>query len=547
MPVAEARGTRRSRFTGAYPNAMRGYARIMSSPGLVVALDGPASSGKSSVGATAAAELGYRFCDTGLLYRAITWLALDRGVTADDPSGLVALVHEIELVDDGTGRLSRVAVDGVERTDDVRGPLVDAAVSAISGVAELRLALLTRQRRLASEGRIVMAGRDIGTVVLPDADLKLFLDASAEERARRRVLERGIDPTSAEAAGILAELRRRDELDSSRPIAPLRAAPDAVVIRTDGNALEDTVRQVVEAIRNAVRLAEAGERGAATAVAGGADVGGAAVADEPSDAPPEREPRRLRASAPARAPRRPIRPTPVATRIVPIIRFVTAVLRAVVRAIVRLQIEGDLNAVPRRGAMILAANHASSADPVLIGAFLNQILGRPLNWLGKRELLDFPLTGWLARQGGIHPVDRDAADLEAFRAAMRVLEADEMLAVFPEGTRSRDGALQQVREGVGMLALRSGAPVLPVAVIDSDLMWPRGKLLPRFGRRVTVRYGTPFSVTDELAAAGIPARGREATAAATRLVMTRIAELLPPRQRGVYASEVGAPPPAAAE
>jgi cytidylate kinase len=505
----------------------------MSSPGLVVALDGPASSGKSSVGAAAATELGYRFCDTGLLYRAVTWLALDRGVAADDATGLVALVHEIDLVDDGSGRLSRVAVDGVERTDAVRGPLVDVAVSAVSGVAELRLALLTRQRRLASEGRIVMAGRDIGTVVLPDADLKLFLDASAQERARRRVLERGIDPASEEAAAILAELERRDELDSSRPIAPLRAAPDAVVIRTDGNQFEDTVRQVVDAIRNAERVAEA----APAAERGSDEVAAAVAADDPSVGPTAREARRLRAQTPARAPRRPIQPTPVATRIKPVIRFVTAVLRAVVRAVVRLRVEGDLDALPRQGALILAANHASSADPVLIGAFLNQILGRPLNWLGKRELLDFPLTGWLARQGGIHPVDRDAADLEAFRAAMRVLEAGEMLAVFPEGTRSRDGGLQQVREGVGMLALRSGAPVLPVAVIDSDLMWPRGKLLPRFGKRVTVRYGTPFSVVGELAAAGVPTRGRQATEAATRLVMTRIAELLPPRQRGVYASD----------
>jgi 1-acyl-sn-glycerol-3-phosphate acyltransferase len=188
--------------------------------------------------------------------------------------------------------------------------------------------------------------------------------------------------------------------------------------------------------------------------------------------------------------------------------------------------------------MILASNHASSADPVLIGAFLNQQLGRPLNWLGKRELLDFPLTGWLGRQGGIHPVDRDAADLDAFRSAMRVLEAGQILAVFPEGTRSRDGGLQQVREGVGMLALRSGAPVLPVAVVDSDLMWPRGHLLPRFGKRVMVRYGTPFSVAEALEAAGLPTKGRQATEAATRLIMTRIAELLPPRQRGVYASEV---------
>ena len=105
-------------------------------------------------------------------------------------------------------------------------------------------------------------------------------------------------------------------------------------------------------------------------------------------------------------------------------------------------------------------------------------------------------------------MDRDAADLEAFRAAMRVLEAGQVLAVFPEGTRSRDGGLQQVREGVGMLALRSGAPVLPVAVVDSDILWPRGRLLPRFGKRVTVRYGTPFSVADELALSASAAGGR---------------------------------------
>ncbi len=200
----------------------------------------------------------------------------------------------------------------------------------------------------------------------------------------------------------------------------------------------------------------------------------------------------------------------------------------------RIRFEGD-SRLPRSGPLIVAANHASSADPVLIGAFLNGKLGRPVNWLGKRELVEFPLTGWAFRIAGIHPVDRDAADLEAFRTAMRILEAGQVLAVFPEGTRSRDGALQQVREGVGMLALRSGAPVLPVAVIDSDRAWPRGRLLPKFGRRVTVRYGMPFSVMDELDAAGQGRRGRHATEAATRSIMTRIAALLPRRQRGVYA------------
>jgi len=229
-------------------------------------------------------------------------------------------------------------------------------------------------------------------------------------------------------------------------------------------------------------------------------------------------------------------PSPVATRLDPLVRLGSAVLRLIVRAIVRLRIEGDMSAIPRDGALIVAANHASSADPVLIGAFLNSAINRPINWLGKRELTEWAPTAWAFRRAGIHPVDRDAADLESFRTAMRILDAGQILAVFPEGTRSRDGALQRVREGVGMLALRSGALVLPVAVVDSDLMWPRGHLLPRYGKKVIVRYGTAFSVVDALTSGGAPIKGREATQAATRLVMDRIAALLPPRQRGVYAS-----------
>ena len=228
-------------------------------PGLVVALDGPGSSGKSSVGAAAALRLGYRFCDTGLLYRAATWLALQRGVRPEEPSRLVALVPEIELVPDANGRLSHVSVDGVEVTDEVHSPQVDEAVSAVSRVRELRAALLERQRSLAAQpGGIVMAGRDIGTVVLPDADLKIFLDASVEERARRRAEERGLDPDSQEGRFILAQLRRRDELDSTRAVAPLRPADDAIHVVTDGNVFEQTVEAVVGAIRAAEARSAAG-------------------------------------------------------------------------------------------------------------------------------------------------------------------------------------------------------------------------------------------------------------------------------------------------
>ena len=217
---------------------------------LVVALDGPGSSGKSSVGAAAALRVGYRFCDTGLLYRAVTWLSLARGVSPEDSGTLRYLATEVELAADDAGRLSRVLVDGIDRTAEVHTPPVDAAVSAVSAVAELRTALLERQRALAAPGGIVMAGRDIGTVVLPGADLKLFLDASVEERGRRRAEERGIDPAGPEAEAILEALRVRDRLDSTRAVAPLHPAPDARIIATDGNRFEDTVDAVVNAIRD---------------------------------------------------------------------------------------------------------------------------------------------------------------------------------------------------------------------------------------------------------------------------------------------------------
>ncbi|HYN69675.1 MAG TPA: (d)CMP kinase [Candidatus Eisenbacteria bacterium] len=482
-----------------------------SQAGLIVSLDGPASSGKSSVGAAAAARLGYRFCDTGLLYRAVTWLAIRRNVWPEDAVGLVRLVDEVRLVADEDGRLRHVTVDGVDVTDAVHGPDVDALVSAVSRVPEVRSALLARQRRIAESGRIIMAGRDIGTVVLPDADLKLYLDATLHERAVRRAQERELDPDSHQAREVLHELRRRDTIDSTRPVAPLRVPEGAVVLHTDGNTFDQTVALVANAVRAIEATSPDGTRSRRAADRAGSRRKG------------------------------PPKPTPIASRMGPLRTVGGLIMRSIARAIVRIRVEGDLASIPRRGPLIVAANHASSADPVLIGAFLIQTLGRPLNWLGKRELVEMPLIGWFMRRVPIHPVDRATADLEAFRVAMRILESGNILAVFPEGTRSEDGRLQAAKDGVALLALRSGAPVLPVAVSDSDLLWPKRSRLPRRGASVTVRYGRPFRVAEELPLAPGGTDRRAAKEAATGLIMARIAELLPERQRGVYGAPSDAP------
>jgi len=212
----------------------------------VIALDGPGSSGKSSVGAAVAAALGLRFLDTGLLYRSLTWLALERGIDPADGPAIAPLVDEIDLGEDEGGRLTHVLVGGRDVAARIHTPRVDRSVSSVARLPEVRAALLGRQRAIAAAGGIVVAGRDIGTAVLPDADLKVWLDASTEERAARRAAERGIDPASPAGVAILDDLRRRDAVDGSRALSPARAADDAVHVRTDGNTFEETVGAVLE-------------------------------------------------------------------------------------------------------------------------------------------------------------------------------------------------------------------------------------------------------------------------------------------------------------
>jgi 23S rRNA pseudouridine2605 synthase len=220
---------------------------------LRVAIDGPGSSGKSSIGAGAARELGYRFFDTGILYRGLAWLAADAEVPVAEPAALVGLIPRLAIADDGEGLLSRVMVDGRDVTARLHDAAVDRIVSAVARVPEVRAALLPVQRAIADEAPdgVILAGRDIGTVVLPDADLKLWLEVSLEERARRRSRQRGHAAGSDAERQVMDELRRRDGIDSSREAAPLVMPERAVRIRTDGLALPEAIERVVHHIRTA--------------------------------------------------------------------------------------------------------------------------------------------------------------------------------------------------------------------------------------------------------------------------------------------------------
>jgi CMP/dCMP kinase len=215
----------------------------------VIAIDGPVASGKTAVGLHLARRLGYRLVDTGMMYRAITWLALQRGISLEDEPALVSLAESasIELDQPGENGGPSIKINGQDITAELRSPDVDRSVSLVSRLGGVRNAMVELQRALAREGDLVMLGRDIGSVVLTDAPLKVYLDASAAVRAQRRHRELADAGTDRPEPEILRELEQRDQMDRERHASPLRPADDAIVFQTDDLSLEEVIERVFEA------------------------------------------------------------------------------------------------------------------------------------------------------------------------------------------------------------------------------------------------------------------------------------------------------------
>jgi cytidylate kinase len=209
---------------------------------LIVAVDGPSGAGKGTVARATASALGYTHVDTGAMYRAVAWLAARQGDTSPGAAARIARAAAIEVSD------GAVRIDGHDVTQAIRTPEIDMAAAAVARIPEVRAALVERQRALGGDGGVVMEGRDIGTVVFPGADVKIYLDASPEERARRRAVDPAHRGAGGDVAHVAEGMAARDKSDSTRSVAPLVRAVDAIYIDTTGVAIDDVVRRVLEVV-----------------------------------------------------------------------------------------------------------------------------------------------------------------------------------------------------------------------------------------------------------------------------------------------------------
>jgi CMP/dCMP kinase len=217
---------------------------------LIIAIDGPSGAGKGTIARTIASELGFRHVDSGAMYRAVAWKAVDTHVALEDEEAVAQLAAGAQI----KVSTDQVTIDGVDVTRLIRTPAIDLAAAAVARLPKVRAVLVERQRQIGAGGSVVMEGRDIGTVVFPQADVKIYLDASPEERARRRAHDPAHSAASTSVNEVVTALAERDELDRTRAASPLQIANDAVVVDTTGKSIDEVVKDVMKVVREKTRV-----------------------------------------------------------------------------------------------------------------------------------------------------------------------------------------------------------------------------------------------------------------------------------------------------
>lgn len=420
---------------------------------LKIAVDGPGGAGKSSVCKEVARRLNLLYIDTGALYRTVGLYIKRAGIDPDDRDAVAAALPALSITVRAEQGRQIISLDGNEVGDEIRTQEISMYASRVSAIPAVRAKLLDYQRSFAEEYDVILDGRDIGTVIFPDAEVKIFLTASPEARAHRRYLElqaKGVDVTEEQ---VLAEMNERDRADSTRESAPLAAAPDAVLLDTSDLDFEGSIDAVISLIK--------ARRYALT----------------PEQAKKVKKQKRS-------------------------YRFFYYTLGWIIRFFHRIKVTGREN-IPRSGGGILCANHIAILDIFSIGASVP----RPINFLAKRELFKIPILSSLIRSAGAIPLERKKTDLGAIRRSTELAANGNLVAIFPQGHRQpgKNPADTEYKSGAALVAYRSGVPIIPICI-----KMKRQKY--RIFRRTEIIIGKPLSQEELGFVNGGSAEYREAAA-----------------------------------
>ena len=391
-----------------------------------IAIDGPGGAGKSSVAKAVAKELGIIYVDTGALYRTIGLYMLNHGVDPKNTDEVTNRLNDFSLELAFIEGKQVILLDGKDVGDTIRTPEVSMAASAVSAIPEVRDYLLNTQRDIAKKNSVIMDGRDIGTVILPDAEVKIFLTASPEARAKRRydeLIARGQEVTYEQ---VYNEMVERDKNDSTRVVAPCVPAKDAIKLDNSKLDFEGTVKRVLGIIT--------------------------------------KKERKLNKTS--------------------FYFWLQSIVLPIVKFFFKLKVTGAEN-VPLHGGFLLASNHIAKRDVIMIGVACR----RKINFIAKKELFAIPILSSIIRGFGAVPVDRGSGDVAAIKKSVSLLEDGNVVCIFPQGHRypKVNPTTTPRRNGAAMIAYRAGVPIIPVSIKTKGLKYGLFKEVEIiFGKPVTL-------------------------------------------------------------